>query len=195
MRTTTPTLLCTALLGLVTHATWGQSAGIFTLDGWPTERLGYFAGTTHIVVDGDRMKVVEWPGNSEDKDQTMETYYLPTGLVKVFSWNDERIGLVFESEGPLPRAEVNSEGQWVLPPPFPPRVSQESQIPCGEGCVYWVRNASFQPLDPAAFGPGGDFEGTFAPPADIPLLTTEEFVDRFRMEVPDVLPRGAGFSE
>ena len=108
--------LCWALLS---PNTWAQS-GSWVLDGWPDERNGYFAGRTEIYADGDRLKIVEWPGAVQQDDEALETYHLGRSVVKVFTWHGERVGLVFESEAPLPKAEVNSEGRLVLPAPYPP---------------------------------------------------------------------------
>jgi hypothetical protein len=160
-------------------------AGAWVLDGWPKERNGYFSGRTEIVADGDRLKISEWPENDESDDASLVTYFLGQSVVKVFPWNGERVALVFASDEQLPRAEVNSEGQLVLPPPYPPRVHQESEIPCGDGCTYLVRNVWFEALDSGDFAPGGSREKTFVPPAEVPLITREEFVDRYRIAPPN----------
>ena len=91
----------------------------------------------------------------------------------MFPWNGSRVGLVFEATEPLPRAERNSEGKLVLPAPFPPLPSQEGEIPCGEGCIYHVRNVAFQPIDDVLFAPGGILENTFQPADDVPLSKDE----------------------
>ena len=181
------TLGC-ALLGSVTMG-WTQ-AGTWVLDGWPDEQSGYFAGRTEIYADGDRLKITEWPENTEDDTQTLETYFLGQTVVKVFPWNGSRVGLVFEATEPLPRAERNSEGELVLPPPFPPLPSQEGEIPCGEGCIYHVRNVAYQPIDDVLFAPGGMLEGTFQPAEDVPLISKEEFMARHRIAPPVLTPFG-----
>ena len=104
-----------ALLASQGHA----QAGRWVLDGWPHERHGFFAGRTEVVADGARLKITEWPENTEDAASSLVTYFMGQTVVKVFPWQGERVGLVFESDTPLPRAERNSEGQLVLPPPFP----------------------------------------------------------------------------
>ena len=160
-------------------------AGTWVLDGWPHEKDGFFAGRTVVQADGDRLKIKEWPENSEDDAESMETYFLGRTGIKVFTWNEERIGLVFESDEPLPRAELNSEGTLVLPLPFPPRVGQETEMSCGEGCIYHVRNTEFTPLDPNEFAPGGAFEGSFTPDEDVLLMTRDEFLERYRISAPE----------
>jgi len=160
-------------------------AGAWVLDGSPKERNGYFSGRTEIVADGDRLKISEWPENDNSPDASLVTYFLGQSVVKVFPWNGERVGLVFESDERLPRAEVNAEGQLVLPSPYPSRLHQESEVPCGEGCTYLVRNVWFEALDSGDFAPGGSREKTFVPPAEVPLLTREEFVDRYRIAPPN----------
>ena len=160
------------------EAALGQT-GTWVLDGWTHEKNGFFAGRTEIYADGIRMKITEWSGDSEDESDSMETYFLGKTVIQVFTWNDERIGLVFQTEEPLPHAEVTSEGQVVLPPPFPPLVTQESDMPCGEGCMYHIRNTNFQALEPRDFAPGGALHGTFSPSPSITLLSKDEFFARF----------------
>ena len=70
-------------------------SGSWVLDGWPDERNGYFAGRTEIYADGDRLKIVEWPGAVQQGDEALETYHLGRSVVKVFTWHGERVGLVF----------------------------------------------------------------------------------------------------
>lgn len=181
------TLGC-ALAGSVPMG-WAQ-AGTWVLDGWPDQRSGFFAGRTEIYADGDRLKITEWPDHTEDDTQTLETYFLGQTVVKVFPWNGSRVGLVFEATEPLPRAERNSEGKLMLPPPFPPLPSQEGEIPCGEGCFYHVRNVSFQPIDDVLFAPGGVLEDTFQPADDIPLMSKDEFMARHRIAPPVLTPFG-----
>ena len=181
------TLGCT-LVGSVTMG-WAQ-AGTWVLDGWPDQQSGYFAGRTEIYADGDRLKITEWPEHTEDDAQTLETYFLGQTVVKVFPWNGSRVGLVFEALEPLPRAERNSEGKLVLPPPFPPLPSQEGEIPCGEGCIYHVRNVAFQPIDDVLLAPGGILEDTFQPADDVPLMSKDEFMARHRIAPPVLTPFG-----
>lgn len=176
-------LACSAQLGMAQAGTW-------LLDGWPDTQRGYFAGRTEIYADGDRLKITEWPENTEEDAESLETYFLGQTVVKVFPWNGERVGLVFESSEPLPRAERNSEGKLVLPSPFPPLPSQESEVPCGEDCVYHVRVVAFEEIDPALFAPGGMLENTFQPAPDIPLMTKAEFMDRHRISPPVLTPFG-----
>ncbi|MGB1384749.1 MAG: hypothetical protein ACPG66_02000 [Flavobacteriales bacterium] len=161
-------------------------AGAWVLDGFPKDHNSYFSGRTEIVADGERLKISEWPENDNSPDASLVTYFLGQSVVKVFPWNGERVGLVFESDERLPRAEVNAEGQLVLPPPYPSRVHQESEVPCGEGCTYLVRNVQFEALDPADFAPGGAKEKMFVPPVDLPLLTREEFVGRYHIAPPSL---------
>lgn len=165
-------------------AVCGQ-AGMWVLEGWPHERNGFFAGKTEIYADGIRLKITEWPESSEDDSESMETYFLGSTGIKVFAWNNERIGLVFELEHELPHAELNSEGQLVLPSPFPARVNDEAQMPCGDGCTYHVRNARHQVLDEAAFAPGGNLNHVFTPADGIPLMRPEEFLERYNIAPPE----------
>lgn len=167
-------------------------SGSWVLDGWPDERNGYFAGRTEIYADGDRLKIVEWPGAVQQDDEALETYHLGRSVVKVFTWHGERVGLVFESDAPLPKAELNSEGRLVLPAPFPPLPNQESEVPCGEGCHYHVRAVAFQRLDAALFAPGGMLEATFQPSPDVPLMTKEEFLERYHIAPPEWGAMGFG---
>ena len=176
-------LLCSVTMG------WTQ-AGTWVLDGWPDQTSGYFAGRTEIYADGDRLKITEWPEHTEDDTQTLETYFLGQTVVKVFPWNGSRVGLVFEATESLPRAERNSEGKLVLPPPFPPLPSLEGEIPCGEGCIYHVRNVAFQPIDDVLFAPGGILENTFQPADDVPLMSKDEFMARHRIAPPVLTPFG-----
>ena len=178
--------LCLVLTGWLMSqtSTMAQTSGVFVLDGSPKEKNAFFAGRTEVYVDGDRLKVVEWPEETEDPSLTLATYYLGSGIVKEFAWNGERVAIVFESDQPAPRAQVNSAGELELPAPFP-RLHQEAELPCGPGCSYVVRNVSFTPLDASMFAPGGALEFTFAPDAEIPLLTRDEFLDRFRIAPPD----------
>mgnify|MGYP000002890768 CR=1 FL=1 len=176
-------LACSAQLGIAQAGTW-------LLDGWPDTRHEYFAGRTEIYADGDRLKITEWPENTEEDAESLETYFLGQTVVKVFPWNGERVGLVFEASKPLPRAEQNSEGKLVLPPPFPPLPSQESKVPCGEDCVYHVRVVAFEEIDPALFAPGGMLDNTFQPAPDIPLMSKAEFMDRHRISPPVLTPFG-----
>ena len=100
---------------------------------------------------------------------------------------DPAASCIFE---PLPRAELNSEGTLVLPLPFPPRVGQETEMSCGEGCIYHVRNVAFQPIDDVLFAPGGVLEDTFQPADDIPLMSKDEFMARHRIAPPVLTPFG-----
>ena len=137
------TLTCvSALSPSLFHAQAGQ----WVLDGWPNERNGYFAGRTEIHADGGRLKITEWPEDSDDPTTTLETYFVGRTVVKVFPWNGERIGLVFESAEALPPMPSDAEGRLTLPPPFPSQLDEIGQIPCGEGCAYGVRCVSFQPM-------------------------------------------------
>jgi len=181
-----PLSLCLTLTGwlMFQSLSMAQTSGVFILDGWPKEKNAFFAGRTEVYVDGDRLKVVEWPEETEDSSLTLATYYLGSGIVKEFAWNGERVAIVFESDQPAPRAQVNSAGELELPAPFP-GLHQEAELPCGPGCAYVVRNVSFTPLDASMFAPGGALEFTFAPDAEVPLLTRDEFLDRFRIAPPD----------
>ena len=173
-----------ALLASQGHA----QAGRWVLDGWPHERHGFFAGRTEVVADGARLKITEWPENTEDAASSLVTYFMGQTVVKVFPWQGERVGLVFESDTPLPRAERNSEGQLVLPPPFPPRTGQEGMVPCGDGCLYHVRTASFEPLDEGVFAPGKAMADAFVVPDSVSLFSKDEFVARYRMAPPELTP-------
>jgi hypothetical protein len=154
---------------------WAQTSGVFVLDGWPEERMGPFAGRTEILVDGDRLRITEWPEDSEDPARTLATYYTGASVVKEFAWNGERVALLLNvpvEERPF--CPVGSDGTLRPPAPYP-ALGQEGTIPCGEGCFYHVRTASFSPLAASAFAPGGSHANAFAPPRDVPLLTPDEF--------------------
>ena len=174
--------LCLLCLGAISTA---AQSGVWVLDGWPHEKEGYFAGQTEVVADGARLKITEWPGHEAQDEETLVTYFLGKTVVKVFPWNGERVGLVFESEAPLPTATLDEDGMLLLPAPYPSRVTEESEVPCGDGCVYHVRNATFQPVETFEFAPGGRLEGTFQPPAEVTLLSKQSFLDRYRIEAPD----------
>lgn len=160
-------------------------SGSWVLDGWPYEEEGYFAGQTEVLADGARLKITEWPGHEANDEEALVTYFLGKTVVKVFPWNGERVGLVFEADAPLPAATLDEDGTLLLPEPYPSRVTEESEVPCGDGCVYHVRNVSFQPLKASVFAPGGTLEGTFQPPAEVTLLTKQSFLERYRIEAPD----------
>lgn len=177
------TLNC-LLVGCVTSCALGQT-GSWVLDGWPEERNGFFAGRTVIYADGERLKITEWPENSVDDSESMETYFLGRTGLKVFSWQGQRVGLVFESNMTLPRALFDAEGSIALPHPYPSRVGEEGVMTCGDGCMYHVRAADFTALDPSEFAPGGSLHHIFAPDETIPLMTREEFLDRFRILPPE----------
>ena len=188
-----PLALCLTLCCLMASPAGAQS-GSWVLDGWPDEKEGYFAGRTEVVADGARLKITEWPGHEGQDDEALVTYFLGQTVVKVFPWNGERVGLVFEAEDPLPKATLDHDGVLLLPAPYPARVNEESQIPCGEGCVYLARNVAFQPLEAAEFAPGGTLEDTFQPPAEVLLLSKQAFLDRYRIEAPDWKRFGFGDS-
>lgn len=160
-------------------------SGTWVLDGWPHEKHGYFAGRTEIVADGARLKITEWPGHEAKNEEALVTYFLGQTVVKVFPWNGERVGLVFEAETALPKAILDDDGELLLPAPYPARVTEESEVPCGDGCMYHIRNVSFQPLEASEFAPGGSLEGAFQPPDDVELLSKQSFLERYRIEVPD----------
>ena len=169
---------------LVTSSATAQS-GSWVLEGWPHDKEGYFAGQTEIVADGARLKITEWPGDEAKDEEALVTYFLGKTVVKVFPWNGERVGLVFEADAPVPAATSDENGTLLLPAPYPARINDESEVRCGEDCVYSVRNVSFQPLDASEFAPGGSLEGTFQPPAEVTLLSKQSFLDRYRIEVPN----------
>ena len=160
-------------------------SGSWVLDGWPHEKEGYFAGQTEIVADGARLKITEWPGHEAKDEEALVTYFLGKTVVKVFPWNGERVGLVFEAETPLPTATLDEDGTLLLPAPYPSRVTEKSEVPCGDGCIYHVRNVAFQPLEASEFAPGETLEGTFQPPAEVTLLSKQSFLERYRIAAPD----------
>ena len=167
----------------------GQAqAGRWLLDGWPHEKQGFFAGRTEVIADGVRLRITEWPENTEDDSESLVTYFMGQTIVKVFPWQGERVGLVFESSTPLPRAVTNSEGQLLLPPPFPPQIQQEGTMQCGDGCLYHVRTASFESLDEGMFSPGKAMADVFVVPDSVALFSKEEFVARYRMAPPNLTP-------
>lgn len=160
-------------------------AGMWTLEGWPDASDEFYAGSTTVYADGERMKVVEWRDNSRDSAHSMETYFLGFTGIKVFTWNGERVGLVFESERMLPHAQWTSSGQLVLPAPYPSAADEVADLPCGEGCVYHVRISDHASLDPSMFAPGGELESTFTPPQEVALMSPDEFFERFRIAPPE----------
>jgi hypothetical protein len=172
-------ILGLALISTLALEMHGQ-AGIWVFDGWPHEKNGYFAGQTEVVVDGVRMRITEWPEDEEDLSRTLVTYHLGTSVVKVFPWNGERVALVFEADAPMPAPQTNEAGQLLPPEPFP-APGQEGELPCGDGCVYHVRNASFTALDPAILAPGGAMADAFVPDPKLELLTQQEFMDRHNL--------------
>ena len=172
------------LLGLALTSTLllemrGQ-AGLWVFDGWPHEKNGYFAGQTEVLVDGARVRVTEWPEDSEDLSATLVTYHLGTSVVKVFPWNGERVALVFETDTPVPAPQTNNAGQLLPPAPFPAQ-GQEGELPCGDGCVYHIRHSAFTAIDPANLAPGGAMADAFVPDPSLELLTQQEFMDRHNL--------------
>ena len=77
------TLACVAALS---PSLFHAQAGQWVLDGWPNERNVYFAGRTEIHADGGRLKITEWPEDSDDPTTTLETYFVGRPVVKVFPW-------------------------------------------------------------------------------------------------------------
>jgi hypothetical protein len=174
-------LALTASLSLEAN---GQ-AGVWVFDGWPQDKNGYFAGQTEVLVDGARVRVTEWPQDEEDLSLTLVTYHLGTRVVKIFPWNGERVALVFEADAPLPAPQHDEAGKLLPPAPFP-ALGQEGELPCGDGCIYHIRNASFTALDQAILSPGGVMADAFVPDPALELLTQQEFMNRHNL-TPDQL--------
>jgi len=174
-------LALTASLSLEAN---GQ-AGVWVFDGWPQDKNGYFAGQTEVLVDGARVRITEWPKNEEDLSLTLVTYHLGTRVVKIFPWNGERVALVFEADTPLPAPQHDEAGKLMPPAPFP-ALGQEGELPCGDGCIYHIRNASFTALDQAILSPGGVMADAFVPDPALDLLTQQEFMNRHNL-TPDQL--------
>ena len=174
-------LALTASLSLEAN---GQ-AGVWVFDGWPQDKNGYFAGQTEVLVDGARVRVTEWPQDEEDLSLTLVTYHLGTRVVKIFPWNGERVALVFEADAPLPAPQHDEAGKLLPPAPFP-ALGQEGELPCGDGCIYHIRNASFTALDQAILSPGGVMADAFVPDPVLELLTQQEFMNRHNL-TPDEL--------
>ena len=174
-------LALTASLSLEAN---GQ-AGVWVFDGWPQDKNGYFAGQTEVLVDGARVRITEWPKNEEDLSLTLVTYHLGTRVVKIFPWNGERVALVFEADAPLPAPQHDEAGKLLPPAPFP-ALGQEGELPCGDGCIYHIRNASFTALDQAILSPGGVMADAFVPDPALELLTQQEFMNRHNL-TPDQL--------
>ena len=172
-------LLGLALISTVALEMRGQ-AGLWMFDGWPDEKNGYFAGQTEVLADGARVRITEWPEDSEDPSATLVTYQLGTSVVKVFPWNGQRVALVFETDAPVFAPRTNEAGQLQPPAPFPAS-GAEAELPCGEGCIYHVRNISFSAIDPEKLAPGGDMAGAFVPDPTLELLTQQEFMDRHNL--------------
>jgi len=172
------------LLGLALTSTLaidmrGQ-AGVWVFDGWPHEKNGYFAGQTEVLVDGARVRITEWPEDSEDSSLALVTYHLGTSVVKVFPWNGERVALVFEADAPMPASRTDEAGHPLPPAPFPAS-GQKAEMPCGDGCIYHVRNSGFTAVDPAMLAPGGEMADAFVPDPSLELLTQQEFMDRHNL--------------
>ena len=174
-------LALTASLSLEAN---GQ-AGVWVFDGWPQDKNGYFAGQTEVLVDGARVRITEWPQDEEDLSLTLVTYHLGTRVVKIFPWNGERVALVFEADAPLPAPQHDEAGKLLPPAPFP-ALGQEGELPCGDGCIYHIRNASFTALDQAILSPGGVMADAFVPDPAIELLSQQEFMNRHNL-TPDQL--------
>ena len=160
-------------------------AGVWVFDGWPQDKNGYFAGQTEVLVDGARVRITEWPQDEEDLSLTLVTYHLGTRVVKIFPWNGERVALVFEADAPLPAPQHDEAGKLLPPAPFP-ALGQEGELPCGDGCIYHIRNASFTALDQAILSPGGVMADAFVPDPALELLTQQEFMKRHNL-TPDQL--------
>ena len=172
------------LLGLALTSTLaiemrGQT-GVWVFDGWPHEKNGYFAGQTEVLVDGARVRITEWPEDSEDSSLALVTYHLGASVVKVFPWNGERVALVFEADAPMPASRTDEAGHPLPPAPFPAS-GQEAEMPCGDGCIYHVRNSGFTAVDPAMLAPGGEMADAFVPDPSLELLTRQEFMDRHNL--------------
>ena len=137
--------LCWAL---VSPNTLAQS-GSWVLDGWPDERNGYFARRTEIYADGDRLKIVEWPGAVQQDDEALETYHLGRSIVKVFTWHGERVGLVFESDAPSPRQRSTRKAAWCCRHRTHPFPIKKANCPAGKDAITtfgrWLFNASTPP--------------------------------------------------
>ena len=179
-------LALTASLSLEAN---GQ-AGVWVFDGWPQDKNGYFAGQTEVLVDGARVRITEWPQDEEDLSLTLVTYHLGTRVVKIFPWNGERVALVFEADAPLPAPQHDEAGKLLPPAPFP-ALGQEGELPCGDGCIYHIRNASFTALDQAILSPGGVLADAFVPDPALELLTQQEFMNRHNL-TPDQLELWGG---
>ncbi len=179
-------LALTASLSLEAN---GQ-AGVWVFDGWPQDKNGYFAGQTEVLVDGARVRITEWPQDEEDRSLTLVTYHLGTRVVKIFPWNGERVALVFEADAPLPAPQHDEAGKLLPPAPFP-ALGQEGELPCGDGCIYHIRNASFTALDQAMLSPGGVMADAFVPDPALELLTQQEFMNRHNL-TPDQLELWGG---
>lgn len=179
-------LALTASLSLEAN---GQ-AGVWVFDGWPQDKNGYFAGQTEVLVDGARVRITEWPQDEEDLSLTLVTYHLGTRVVKIFPWNGERVALVFEADAPLPALQHDKAGKLLPPAPFP-ALGQEGELPCGDGCIYHIRNASFTALDQAILSPGGVMADAFVPDPALELLTQQEFMNRHNL-TPDQLELWGG---
>ena len=172
------------LLGLALTSTLaiemrGQ-AGLWVFDGWPHEKNGYFAGQTEVLVDGARVRITEWPEDSEDSSVALVTYQLGASVVKVFPWNGERVALVFEADAAMPAPQTDEAGHPLPPAPFPAS-GQEAEMPCGDGCIYHIRNSAFTAIDPTMLAPGGELADAFVPDPSLELLTQQEFMDRHNL--------------
>ena len=172
-------LLSLALTSTLAIEMRGQ-AGLWVFDGWPHEKNGYFAGQTEVLVDGARVRITEWPEDSEDSSVALVTYQLGASVVKVFPWNGERVALVFEADAAMPAPQMDEAGHPLPPAPFPAS-GQEAEMPCGDGCIYHIRNSAFTAIDPTMLAPGGELADAFVPDRSLELLTQQEFMDRHNL--------------
>ena len=157
-------------------------SGRFVLECRPSSPQGYFPSEgLEIWVDGpQRVKIVE--RNAED---SLVTYLLGTSVVKEFRWFGERIALA--SERPMPAFTspvLGPNGTPHPPKPFPP-LGEEGAFSCGEDCSFFATTARFLPIDPSRFGTRGDLHHVWTVPANVPVMSSEAFLDRYRIDPPE----------
>ena len=129
-------------------------AGTWVLDGWPDQRSGYFAGRTEIYADGDRLKITEWPENTEDDTQTLETYFLGQTVVKVFPWNGAAWAWCLRRLNHFPAPNATLKASSCCHPPFPRCLRKRARFPAEKGASTtsetWRSSPSMTSCSPRA---------------------------------------------
>ena len=157
-------------------------SGRFVLECRPSSPQGYFPSEgLEVWVDGpQRVKIVE-----RSAEDSLVTYLLGTSVVKEFRWFGERIALASERPMPALTSPVRGPDGTPHPPmPFPP-LGEEGAFSCGDGCSFFATTAQFLPIDPSRFGPRGDLHHVWTVPANVPVMSSDAFLDRYRIDPPE----------